>query len=335
MPVSTHSPSSLRCAFAPGVPDAWSLGAESVEGLLEGALWGRDSQELLEESGDGSWCLSRVPLPGTPLPGQEGLRGAPRGIGTGWIRLRSYAPWSAWRSLGSRLSAPGGATPAEREWNLLCHLRAAGVATVEPLAVVADGASRRSVLVTRDVDPGPTLAEALALAGARVTGLDASGAAIGVARLHGYESGVAVTYAEGTAETLAAERPAAFDVVTCMELLEHVPDPASLVHACARLVRPGGTVVLSTINRNPKAYLLAVIGAEYVLGLLPRGTHDYARFIRPSELAGWARAAGLEIREVSGLAYNPFSGQASLSPRVQVNYFLVCSKPDVNDSGNQ
>ena len=172
MAVSTHSPSSLRCAFAPGVPDAWSLGAESVEGLLEGALWGRDSQELLEESGDGSWSLSRVPLPGTPLPGQEGLRGAPRGIGTGWIRLRSYAPWSAWRSLGSRLSAPGGATPAEREWNLLCHLRAAGVATVEPLAVVADGDRRRSVLVTRDVDPGPTLAEALALGEERIPGLE-------------------------------------------------------------------------------------------------------------------------------------------------------------------
>ena len=171
MAVSTHSPSPLRCAFAPAVPDAWSLGAESVEELLEGALWGRDSEELLEESGDGSWSLNRVPLPGTPLPGQKGLRGAPRGIGTGWIRLRSYAPWSAWRSLGSRLSAPGGATPAEREWNLLCHLRAAGVATVEPLAVVADGASRRSLLVTRDVDPGPTLAEALALGEERIPGL--------------------------------------------------------------------------------------------------------------------------------------------------------------------
>lgn len=163
--------SSLRCTFAPGVPDAWSLGAESPEGLLQGELWGRGAQEPLQEGAGGSWSLCRVPLPGTPLEGQEGLRGAPRGIGTGWIRLRTFSAWGAWRSLRSRLSAPGGSSPAEREWNLLCHLRAAGVATVEPLAVLADDVSGRSVLITRDVDPGPSLAEAMLLGEERIPGL--------------------------------------------------------------------------------------------------------------------------------------------------------------------
>ena len=167
---------------------------------------------------------------------------------------------------------------------------------------------------------GGILAEAMAARGATVTGLDASAAALATARLHARESGVAVEYLHGTAERLAGERADAFDVVTCMELLEHVPDPAALVAACAHLVRPGGVVIASTINRNPKAYLLAVIGAEYLLGLLPRGTHDYARFIRPSELDAWARDAGLATEALEGLTYNPLSRRYRLSRDVDVNY---------------
>lgn len=167
---------------------------------------------------------------------------------------------------------------------------------------------------------GGILAEAMAARGANVTGIDASEAALVTARLHLAESGLRVDYVRGTGEQLAQERPGAFDLVTCMELLEHVPDPASLVSACARLVRPGGEVVVSTINRNPKAYLLAVIGAEYVLGLLPRGTHDYARFIRPSELDAWARGAGLTLESLEGITYNPLSRRYRSTQDVSVNY---------------
>ena len=170
---------------------------------------------------------------------------------------------------------------------------------------------------------GGILAEALATAGATVTGIDLSEKALSVARLHQLESGVAVDYRLVAAEALATERPGEFDVVTCMELLEHVPQPASTVAACATLARPGGLVVFSTINRNAKAYLLAVIGAEYVLRLLPRGTHDYARFIRPSELAAFARQAGLEADALMGMTYNPLTRSYRLEADTAVNYIAT------------
>ncbi len=170
---------------------------------------------------------------------------------------------------------------------------------------------------------GGILAEAMARAGAKVTGIDLSDKALGVARLHQLESGVGVDYRLIAAEALAVEEPAGFDVVTCMELLEHVPDPGSTVAACAKLVKPGGLTVFSTINRNPKAYLLAVIGAEYVLQLLPRGTHDYARFLKPSELAAFARRAGLAPDDLIGMIYNPLNKTYRLEADASVNYIAT------------
>ena len=167
---------------------------------------------------------------------------------------------------------------------------------------------------------GGILSEAMARAGARVTGIDLAEKALSVARLHQLESGVEVDYRLVAAEALAAAEPAAFDVVACMELVEHVPDPGSLVAACARLVAPGGLVVFSTISRNPKAYLFAVIGGEYVLKLLPRGTHDYARFLKPSELAAFARRAGLEPDAMTGMTYNPLAKRYRLENDLSVNY---------------
>jgi 2-polyprenyl-6-hydroxyphenyl methylase/3-demethylubiquinone-9 3-methyltransferase len=174
---------------------------------------------------------------------------------------------------------------------------------------------------------GGILAEAMARAGARVTGIDLSEKPLRVAQLHLHESGLAVDYRSISAEDLARERPASFDVVTCMELLEHVPDPASMVAACATLVRPGGHVIFSTINRNPKAYLFAVVGAEYVLKLLPKGTHDYERFIKPSELARWSRAAGLVVADMTGMLYNPLTKVYSTGRDCDVNYLVHCTKP--------
>jgi 2-polyprenyl-6-hydroxyphenyl methylase/3-demethylubiquinone-9 3-methyltransferase len=167
---------------------------------------------------------------------------------------------------------------------------------------------------------GGILAEAMAVEGAQVIGIDLSDKALAVARLHQLESGVQVDYRVVDAEALARETPGAFDVVTCMELLEHVPQPASMVDACARLARPGGLVVFSTINRNPKSYVFAVIGAEYVLGLLPRGTHDYARFIKPAEMASWARQAGLDADAIRGMTYNPLLRSYRLADDTSVNY---------------
>jgi 2-polyprenyl-6-hydroxyphenyl methylase/3-demethylubiquinone-9 3-methyltransferase len=175
---------------------------------------------------------------------------------------------------------------------------------------------------------GGILAEAMAQRGARVTGIDLSTKPLRVAQLHALESGVAVDYRETSAETLAAESPGAFDVVTCMEMLEHVPDPASSVAACGALARPGGWVFFSTINRNPKSFLFAIVGAEYVLRLLPRGTHEYAKFIRPSELAAMARAARLEVVEILGLVYNPLTKRFSLGRDTDVNYLVACRKPE-------
>ena len=173
---------------------------------------------------------------------------------------------------------------------------------------------------------GGILAESMAARGAHVTGIDLSDKALGVARLHLFESGQKVDYRKISAEALAQEKPAAFDIVTCLEMLEHVPDPASTVKACATLVKPGGQVFFSTLNRNPKSYLFAVIGAEYLLRLLPRGTHDYARFIRPSELARFCRDAGLGVTEIVGMTYNPFSRTYSLGDDTDVNYLVRTAK---------
>jgi 2-polyprenyl-6-hydroxyphenyl methylase/3-demethylubiquinone-9 3-methyltransferase len=173
---------------------------------------------------------------------------------------------------------------------------------------------------------GGILAESMAARGAIVSGIDLAEKPLKVAELHLIESGQHVSYRRISAEDLAAERPASFDAVTCMEMLEHVPDPAAIVAACAALVKPGGHVFFSTINRNPKAYLFAVIGAEYLLRLLPRGTHDYARFIKPSELAAMCRRARLDIGGVIGMTYNPLTRRYALEPDASVNYILHASK---------
>ena len=169
---------------------------------------------------------------------------------------------------------------------------------------------------------GGILSESMAARGANVTGIDLSDKSLGVARLHLYESGQQVDYVHAAAEDFAGSHPGSFDVVTCLELLEHVPDPASTVKACAGLLKPGGTAFFSTINRSPKAYLLAVIGAEYILRLLPMGTHDYAKFIRPAELARFCRDAGLDMRDVVGMSYNPFARTYSLGRDTDVNYLI-------------
>ncbi len=173
---------------------------------------------------------------------------------------------------------------------------------------------------------GGILAESMAARGAQVTGIDMAGTALSVAKLHALESGVKVEYRQITAEEFAAEKAGQFDVVTCMELLEHVPDPASLIAACAALAKPGGHVFFSTLNRNPKAYALAVLGAEYLLKMLPKGTHDYAKFIRPAELARWCRHAGLRLDELAGLSYNPLSKHYRLGQDVSVNYLAHTRK---------
>ncbi|WP_456372517.1 bifunctional 2-polyprenyl-6-hydroxyphenol methylase/3-demethylubiquinol 3-O-methyltransferase UbiG [Thiolapillus sp.] len=176
---------------------------------------------------------------------------------------------------------------------------------------------------------GGILAESMAEKGAAVTGIDMGEANLEVARLHLLESGLEVDYRQIPVEKLAQEMPGAFDVVTCMEMLEHVPDPGSVIRACATLVKPGGKVFFSTINRNPKSYLFAIVGAEYVLQLLPKGTHDYARFIRPSELNQWVRDAGLETRDITGMTYNPFTRVYRLDPDdVDVNYLLTTDKAE-------
>jgi 2-polyprenyl-6-hydroxyphenyl methylase/3-demethylubiquinone-9 3-methyltransferase len=176
---------------------------------------------------------------------------------------------------------------------------------------------------------GGILSESMALAGARVIGIDMGEEPLRVAELHTLETGVEVEYRQITVEALADERPASFDVVTCMEMLEHVPDPGSVIDACARLVRPGGHVFLSTLNRNPKSYLFAIIGAEYLLSLLPRGTHDYARFIKPSELDGWIRKTELRLTDITGLTYSPVTREYRLDPKdLDVNYLVTCRRPN-------
>lgn len=173
---------------------------------------------------------------------------------------------------------------------------------------------------------GGILSESMASRGAHVTGIDLGEKALKVAQLHRLESGADVDYRLISVEALAAECPASFDVVTCMEMLEHVPDPAAVVAACAALVKPGGHVFLSTLNRNPKSYLFAVIGAEYVLNLLPRGTHEYEKFIKPSELTSWCRLAGLEFSGITGMSYNPLTRRYWLGSDVSVNYIVHARK---------
>ncbi len=174
---------------------------------------------------------------------------------------------------------------------------------------------------------GGILSESMAKCGATVTGLDMGKAPLSVARLHAMESDLDIDYVQMTAEDFAEQNPAKYDVVTCMEMLEHVPDPASVIKACYQLVKDGGSVYFSTINRNPKSYLFAIVGAEYVMKMLPRGTHDYARFIKPSELDSWARSAALELRNLKGVSYNPFTSLFSLSSNVDVNYMVHYLRP--------
>jgi len=175
---------------------------------------------------------------------------------------------------------------------------------------------------------GGILSEGMASRGAHVTGIDMAEMPLKVAELHTLETGIVVNYRQVPAEALAQERPASFDIVTCMELLEHVPDPASVIAACAQLVKPGGHVFFSTLNRNPKSYLLAIIGAEYLLRWLPPGTHDYARFIRPAEIGRWIRQAGLDIRHLTGIKYHPILGQYQLDEQdLDVNYLVACHRP--------
>jgi 2-polyprenyl-6-hydroxyphenyl methylase / 3-demethylubiquinone-9 3-methyltransferase len=174
---------------------------------------------------------------------------------------------------------------------------------------------------------GGILSEAMAKRAMHVSGIDLAAKPLGVARLHAMEAGVSnLDYREIATEALAAEVPSSFDVVTCMEMLEHVPDPSSVVRACTSLLKPGGWVFFSTLNRNPKSFLFAIVGAEYVLRLLPRGTHEYARFIRPSELARWARDAGLTLQGSRGLQYNPITRRYWLSDDTSVNYMVACRK---------
>ncbi|MDY0005435.1 MAG: bifunctional 2-polyprenyl-6-hydroxyphenol methylase/3-demethylubiquinol 3-O-methyltransferase UbiG [Spongiibacteraceae bacterium] len=178
---------------------------------------------------------------------------------------------------------------------------------------------------------GGILCEAMASRGAVVTGIDMGEAPLAVARLHTLESGLTIDYRHSTAEQLATTEAGRYDIVTCLEMLEHVPDPASVVQACAALCKPGGDLYFSTINRNPKAFLFAIVGAEHVLRLLPRGTHEYAKFIRPSELAGCLRAAGLQLMDMTGMQYNPLTRRYRLDPRdVSVNYLLHARKPELH-----
>ncbi len=179
---------------------------------------------------------------------------------------------------------------------------------------------------------GGILSESLARCGATVTGIDMGKAPLSVARLHAMEEALEIRYEQATAESFASEHAGEFDIVTCMEMLEHVPDPASVIQACRQLCRPGGSVFFSTINRNPKAYALAVVGAEYILKLLPKGTHDYRKFIKPSELDVWAREAELEVVDIAGIEYNPFTRLFRRSDNVDINYMVHYRRPPDTDT---
>lgn len=175
---------------------------------------------------------------------------------------------------------------------------------------------------------GGLLSEAMAQRGADVTGIDLGQANLNTAKLHALESGVQVDYQHIPVEELATQQPESFDVVTCLEMLEHVPDPAAIIQACQQLVKPGGQIFFSTLNRNPKSYAFAILAAEYLMGLVPKGTHDYHKFIKPSELAGWCRNARLTVKDITGMVYNPITKTYSLKSRdVDVNYLMACEKP--------
>ncbi|NOQ77624.1 MAG: bifunctional 2-polyprenyl-6-hydroxyphenol methylase/3-demethylubiquinol 3-O-methyltransferase UbiG [Methylococcaceae bacterium] len=173
---------------------------------------------------------------------------------------------------------------------------------------------------------GGILSEVLAKSGGHVTGIDMGKMPLDIAKLHALEAELTIDYQQITAEQKAEQDAEVFDVVTCMEMLEHVPDPVSVIKACSQLVKPGGDVFFSTLNRHPKAYLFAVVGAEYLMNMLPKGTHDYKRFIRPSEMASWCRQAGLEVADITGLSYNPFTKTYALGDDVKVNYLMHCRK---------
>ncbi|WP_242107243.1 bifunctional 2-polyprenyl-6-hydroxyphenol methylase/3-demethylubiquinol 3-O-methyltransferase UbiG [Luteimonas aquatica] len=195
------------------------------------------------------------------------------------------------------------------------------------LGYVADRVALRDAAVLDVGCGGGLLSEALAKAGARVTAIDLAPDLVKIARLHGLESGVKVDYREQSVEALAASQPGEFDAITCMEMLEHVPDPGAIIQACATLLKPGGRLFVSTLNRTPAAFALAIVGAEYVARLLPKGTHQYRDFIKPSELSAWLRAAGLQLEDVSGLMYEPWRNAARVISRTDINYLACAAKP--------
>ena len=217
---------------------------------------------------------------------------------------------------------------AQRWWDPRGPQKALHALNPARLGYVAERVQLRDAAVLDVGCGGGLLSEALAQAGAKVTAIDLAPNLLKVARLHGLESGIKVDYREMPVETLAEQAPASFDAITCMEMLEHVPEPASIIEACAKLLKPGGRLFLSTLNRTPAAFALAIVGAEYVARVLPKGTHQYRDFIKPSELAKWLRQAGLELEDVSGLMYEPWRNGARVVSRTDINYLACARKPE-------